>query len=90
MDLYDVDAIERVESELDAFVEKRAREAKAQRETEELYDESVRREKTRVGWIEFHTSMAESHQRLADDHAHCVANLTERRVVESVCGVLTL
>jgi hypothetical protein len=70
----DLEAVERVEAELDSFIEKRARQAKDAERTEELWAESAARERTRrreenrALWIEFHSRLSRSHAHLSDEH----------------------
>ena len=65
---------ERVEAELDAFVEKRARQAKDAENIAELWLKSERehREKRRRangwGWVRYHTNLAEVHRGLSQEH----------------------
>jgi hypothetical protein len=76
--------VERVEAELDAFVTKRAREAKDANRTAELWLKSERehREKRRhqngLGWIRHYEGLAATHRALAlenDDKANHVRGL---------------
>ncbi len=68
MDLRD---IERVESELDRFIEHRAREARDAEEVEELWAESERQhrqrrhQENRLAWVEFHLTQAACLERTA-------------------------
>ncbi len=70
----DVDHLEKAEQQLDAFIERRPREAKDAEEVEEMWEESVRRdperrrEENRALWVEFHTRLAASHARISADH----------------------
>ncbi len=74
MDLFDVEAIERVESELDRFVEKRAREVRDQENVEALWKESARRdlqrrrEENRLAWLEHERHMERLHAGLCEEH----------------------
>ena len=66
--------VEKVEAELDSFIEKRARQAAEQEHVEELWEESVRRdrerrrEENREAWRGFHAHMQELHAQLAAEH----------------------
>jgi hypothetical protein len=70
----DVEVVERVESELDRIVEKRARERREANEVEELWAESTRRhnhrirEENRLAWRDFHQHMQALHDALAAEH----------------------
>lgn len=72
--LYDAEHIERVEAELDSFIEKRAREAKDANRIEELWAKSERdhREKRRQAngwaWISHHEALAHTLRDLAGEH----------------------
>lgn len=67
MDLVDVEAAERVESELDQFIEKRAREAKDANAIEAAYAASVRRfhkarhDRNAWSWYHFHSEQLRRH-----------------------------
>jgi hypothetical protein len=80
-ELFDVDAIERVESELDRLVERRAREARDASKVEELWKESVRRDherrraENRAAWIAFHRGLARTHAALSESHEERAARL---------------
>jgi hypothetical protein len=71
--------VERLESELDAFVEKRAREALAAENTAALWLKTERehREKRRQangwGWIRYYSRLANAHRALALEN-DCKAN----------------
>lgn len=83
MDLFDVEAAERVESELDRIVAKRAREAKDAAAIEEAWKQSARahrekrREARRQEWCDFHRHMQALHTGLAEEHAEKAAMLGE-------------
>jgi Holliday junction resolvase-like predicted endonuclease len=68
MDLFDPAAMERVEVELDAFVEKRAREAKEANAVEAAYAESVRRfhqkrhQQNAQQWLAYHDEQLRRHE----------------------------
>ncbi len=70
----DVEAMERVESELDRIIEKRAHEAKDAERIEDLWKESTRRERdkrrreNRALWHGHHEHMRELHSSLAAEH----------------------
>ncbi len=70
----DVAAAERVEGELDQFIEKRAREEADANAVEALWAEQDRRERTRrreenrEAWIAFHRGLARSHAALSESH----------------------
>jgi hypothetical protein len=67
--------VERVESELDAFVEKRARQAKDAESTAALWPKAERehREKKRSangwGWVRHYEGLARAHRTLAEENA---------------------
>lgn len=73
--------VEAVEAQLDAFIEKRAREAADQERVEELWAESARRdrqrrrEENRLTWREFHLHLACNHAALCDRHRQRAAEL---------------
>jgi hypothetical protein len=66
--------VEKVEAELDRFIEKRARQAAELEHVEELWEESVRRdrerrrEENREAWHGFHAHMQELHASLSEEH----------------------
>ncbi len=66
MDVFDVEAMDKLESELDRLIERRAREAKDANAVEELWKQSKgahqarRREANRVLWINHYATLAES------------------------------
>ena len=66
--------VEKVEAELDQFVERRAREAKDAKRVQELWAESERKERERRRehngwlWISYHEHLARFHQDLAHEH----------------------
>jgi hypothetical protein len=70
----DLEAVERVEAELDSFIEKRARQAKDAEKVEELWaksaarDRARQREEKRALWIEFHSRLSRSHARISAEH----------------------
>ncbi len=75
MALLDVDVIERVKSELDSFIEKRAREKKKEaNRIEAAWAESTRRHNERRWrencslWYSHHCHLQAVHQDLADRH----------------------
>lgn len=78
----DVETIERIESELDAFIEKRAREAKDAAKVEEAWKESERahrqrqREENRLAWREFYLNLANAHEAHASRHREKAAALS--------------
>ncbi len=75
MDLFDVGSAERVASELDRLVEKRARDARHSARLEEIDSESVRlrrarqRESLREAWRAYHLAQAERLERTAAELA---------------------
>jgi hypothetical protein len=83
----DLEHMERVEAELDAFAEKRARESKAQRDAEAMWTESVRkyharcRQENREAWHAYHIEQADrivaTAPSLAADHRARAALLEE-------------
>ena len=82
------EAVERVEAELDAFVEKRAREAKDAEKVEELWAESERkvhrkrRESNGAAWIDYHEGLASLHRTLAHEHESKADHVRELLTME--------
>ncbi len=80
MDL-DVGAIEKVEAELDRFVEKRAREKADANKVEEFWAEQDRRERAprrntlRWEWADYHGRLHKAHLSIAEDHTRRRARL---------------
>ncbi len=72
--LFDAEHIEKVEQQLDQFVEKRAREAQDQGRIDELWAVSERRERRKrresngLAWIDYHERLANFHRTLAGEH----------------------
>ncbi len=70
----DPETVERVEQELDQFVERRAREAKDAAAVEELWAESTRRDRerrreaNREAWREYERHLERVHMGLALEH----------------------
>ena len=66
--------VERIEAESNGLVERRAAQTAEQERVEELWAQSVRRdrerrrEENRALWVEFHTRLAASHARISADH----------------------
>jgi hypothetical protein len=77
----DPGAVERVEAELDSFIEKRARQAKDAEKLAELWakSERVHREKRRQangwGWIRHYESLARTHRSLALENENKAARV---------------
>jgi hypothetical protein len=75
MDLFDVEATERIESEIDAFISKRSRERKEANAEEEAWKESTRRvnetrrRANRQAWIDHFGHMNRLHLSLAAEDA---------------------
>ena len=75
LDLYDLAAAEKAESQIDQFINKRARENDEQRRVEAAWAESARRyharrqERNRAEWREFHLGQASSIERTAAELA---------------------
>jgi hypothetical protein len=75
VDLFDVEAVERVEAELDNFISKRSRAREEANRTEAAWAESTRRvnEKrwraNRLAWIDYFGKMNRLHLSLAAEHA---------------------
>jgi hypothetical protein len=72
-----LDAAERtevVEAELDAFIARRSHQDRAEREREEMYEASVRRdrerrrEENREAWRSYHLLLAGNHAALSEEH----------------------
>jgi hypothetical protein len=80
---------ERLESELDQFVEKRARQSNEQRAVEEAWAETVRRAKEKKrsangwGWIRHYEGLARAHRALA------LENDTKANHVRGLLGLPT-
>lgn len=70
----DVEAVERVEAELDAFISKRAREMAEANRTEEMWRASERRHRRKVrlangqAWIDCFDHLALCHERRAAEY----------------------
>jgi hypothetical protein len=89
LDLFDVEAAEKIEAELDRFIEKRARAGEDQRRVEaewaisERRHRERRRERNRELWRYWHLDQAERLERtaaeLATDHRAKTAALAEDR-----------
>jgi hypothetical protein len=75
--------VERVEAELDSFIEKHAREVKDAERVEEIWAESERRdrekkrEKNRDAWVVHERLMQRLHLDLADEHRAKATRLLE-------------
>ena len=75
--------VEKVEAELDQFVERRAREAKDAQRVQELWAESERKERNKRrqrngwAWVSFYESLARAHWRLAHEHEDKAAHVRE-------------
>lgn len=73
-DVFDVEAGERVEAELDRFIEKRARDRSKENALEEMWRSSERihlekrREANRLAWLAYHTHLAANHASLSERH----------------------
>ena len=84
MDLFDVEVAERVEAELDSFIEKRARERADANRIEQLWQESARRDRerrraeNREAWHGFHAHMQELHASLSEEHRSKAEALLEK------------
>jgi hypothetical protein len=75
----DVEAVERVEAELDAFINKRSRSSRKRDERQDSIEAEwalsdnrqriARRRQLREEWAQFHLTMHRLHQSLADEHA---------------------
>ena len=70
----DYEAVEAVEQQLDAFIERRARERADANRTEELWaisearERERRREENREAWRSYHLLLAGNHAALCDGH----------------------
>ncbi len=75
MDLFDLEAAEKAESQIDAFILKRSRERDDANRIEEAWKESTRRvnekrlRENRDAWAAHYEAMYRTHARLASDHA---------------------
>jgi hypothetical protein len=73
MDLFDVEAVERAEAELDNFISKRSREREEANRVEAAWAESTRRHRHKVrlangyAWVEYFDHLALCHERRADE-----------------------
>lgn len=73
MDLFDLEAVERAEAELDNFISKRSREREEANRTEELWRASERRNRHKIrlanghAWVEYFDHLALCHERRADE-----------------------
>lgn len=83
--------VERIESELDSFIEKRARQSSEQRAVEAAWAENVRRAKEKKrqengwGWVRHYSRLADSHRALAlenDNKAEHVRGLLGQPIEE--------
>ena len=67
--------------QLNALIDKRAKQGDAEKEREAMYAESVRRyhtrrrKRNRAAWYAFHTHMQNLHLGLAEEHAEKAAGL---------------
>ena len=92
----DVEAVERVEAEIDNFILKRARERADAPRIEEAWAESERahrekrRQKNREAWYEFHLSQAEAVERtaasIAAEHRARAEALAEEPVTTGIAA----
>lgn len=79
--MLEAEHVERVEAELDQFIEKRARESKDANQLEELWAvterevREKRRREHRDQWLGFHDHMRALHSSLAAEHARKAAAL---------------
>jgi hypothetical protein len=70
----DYEVVEAVEQQLDVFIERRAREARDQGRVEEMWAESVRRDRQRrrrencAAWYAHEMHMSELHAALSEEH----------------------
>jgi hypothetical protein len=70
----DLASAEKAEAQLDAFIEKRAREARDAQKVEELWAESARRHREKkqrengIAWLTFHARMERQFLELAAEH----------------------
>ncbi len=75
MDLFDAEAAEKAEAQIDQFITKRSRERDYANREEEAWKESTRRvnEKrwraNQIAWADHYEAMYRTHARLAADHA---------------------
>ena len=75
--------VEKVEAELDSFIEKRARQAAELEHVEELWAISVRRDRERrqqenqAAWYAFEVHMSELHASLSEEHRSKAEGLLE-------------
>lgn len=86
-----MDAIQRTEAaeaELDTFIVRHGRQNQAEREREEMYEASIRRDRERrreenqAAWYDFEMHMSELHASLSEEHrtkAQALLEEPERR-----------
>ena len=83
MDLFDVEAPERAEGEIDRFILKRERDRSEANEIEAMWKASERRHRerrrreNRAAWYSHHEHMRDLHQGLADEHRIKAEDLLE-------------
>ena len=82
--------VEKVEAELDQFIEKRAREAKDAEKVEELWAASERKERRKRrqrngwAWIDYHQGLARFHRDLAHEHEDRAEHVRELLTAEAL------
>lgn len=74
MDLLDVEALEKAESQIDQFIEKRSREREEANRVEAAWAESALRHRRKMrlanghAWVEYFEQLALCHERRADEY----------------------
>ena len=93
MDLFDVEAAEKAEQQINLFIDKRSREREEANRVEAAWAESTRRHRRKVrltngnAWVEYFDHLASCHERRADefrDRSREVAALVEALAEEEV------
>jgi hypothetical protein len=80
LSLEELAEVERLESELDVFIEKRAQQAKDVGEQDELWAKKARRDKEKRrqengwAWVRYYEGLASVHRGLAQEHEDKAAN----------------
>jgi hypothetical protein len=93
LDLFDVEAAEKAEQQINLFIDKRSREREEANRVEAAWAESTRRHRRKVhltngnAWVEYFDHLASCHERRADefrDRSREVAALVEALAEEEV------
>jgi hypothetical protein len=84
LNLEELAEVERLESELDAFITKRAEQAKDAEHEDDLWAKRAarerrrRREENRTLWVEYHNRLSRSHARISAEHQEKAQALLEQ------------